>query len=384
MSKIEWTDETWNPLAGCSLVSPGCTNCYAMGFANILLDKPGSHYEGTTKRVNGKAVWTGKVTLAPDHILAMPYKWKKSRMVFVNSMSDLFHEDVPDGWIMNILRIIAENPQHTFQILTKRPARARAFFEKWCDVNYEQEPQLVQGPDEVRRVHKDGRAELFAAMLESWGKPPAGAAFPFYDWMHGMKYWPQTFDNVWLGTSVEDQRRANERIPQLLHTPAVGVRFLSMEPLIGGVDLNGLAAPAKKDPDKVPMVKETALYTAKDRPAILPAHDLNKIDWVIAGGESGPDARPMHPDWVRFTRDQCVTAGVPFFFKQWGHWAPLADHEGRKDWMIVDHQGGVDVPDDRWPDETLGEVAMVAVGKGKAGRTLDGKEWNQMPERGIL
>jgi protein gp37 len=369
MSKIEWTDETWNPLAGCSLVSPG-TNCYAMGFANRLLDKPGSHYEGTTKRVNGKAVWTGKVTRAPDQILTQPLRWTRPRMVFVNSMSDLFHEDVPDEWIDEIFAVMAMCPQHTFQILTKRPERMRAY----CNGTIK-EGVIINNPVFAKYLPpltKETKCEFF---VDENGHPK-GRIDSGYEWQ-----WP--LGNVWLGVSVEDQRRANERIPHLLHTPAA-VRFLSMEPLIGGVDLNGLAAPAIKDPDKVPMVKETALYTAKDRPAILPAHDLNKIDWVIVGGESGPDARPMHPDWVRFTRDQCETAGTRFFFKQWGHWAPLADHEGRKDWMIVDHQGGVDVPDDRWPDETLGEVAMVAVGKGKAGRALDGKEWNQMPERAIL
>lgn len=358
-SAIEWTEATWNPLAGCSLVSPGCKNCYAMGVANRLLDKPGTHYEGTTQRVNGKAVWTGKVNKAPDAVLMQPLKWKRPRMVFVNSMSDLFHEDVPDAWIDEIFAVMLACPHHTFQILTKRPERMM----EYCNT--------------LGKHHSTDRVSIAAKAL---GARTNGKISGFYKLVPGGWALP----NVWLGVTVEDQRRAGERIRALLNTPAA-VRFLSMEPLIDAVDLNNLFSPAKKDPDRVPLVAETCLYTVADRPAILPMHDQNKIDWVILGGESGPDARPMHPDWARFTRDQCNAAKVPFFFKQWGRWAPLLpEHEGRRDWAIVDHGGGVDIPDDRWPDETLGEVAMVAVGKKAAGRMLDGRTWDEMPKGGLL
>jgi len=349
-SAIEWTEATWNPLAGCSLVSPGCKNCYAMGVANRLLDKPGTHYHGTTQRVNGKAVWTGTVNKAPDAVMRQPLAWKRPRMVFVNSMSDLFHESVPNEWIDQIFAVMALARQHTFQILTKRPERMREYFER-----------------NFHPHHIGARADI---LVPGSHDRVAAMAFPLA--------------NVWLGVTVEDQRRAHERIRDLLNTPA-HVRFLSMEPLLNAVDLNNIFSPAKKDPERVPLVAETCLYTVADRPAILPMHDLNKIDWVIVGGESGPDARPMHPDWARYTRDQCNAAGVPFFFKQWGRWAPLLpDHEGRKDWAIVDHGGGVDVPDDRWPDEAQGEAAMVPVGKKAAGRMLDGRTWDEMPKGGLL
>lgn len=354
---IEWTEATWNPLAGCSIVSAGCKNCYAMGVANRLLDKPGTHYEGTTQRVNGKAVWTGRVNKAPDEVMIQPLKWKRPRMVFVNSMSDLFHEDVPDEWIDEIFAVMALAPQHTFQILTKRPERMYEYFDK-----------------HFTRHHMAAHASKFS------GKKDGALGTCDHD-ICNIKF---PLENVWLGVTVEDQRRAHERIKPLLNTPAA-VRFLSMEPLIDAVDLNNLFSPAKKDPDRVPLVAETCLYTVADRPAILPMHDQNKIDWVILGGESGPDARPMHPDWARFTRDQCNAAKVPFFFKQWGRWAPLLpEHEGRRDWAIVDHGGGVDIPDDRWPDEQAGEVAMAPVGKKAAGRMLDGRTWDEMPKGGLL
>lgn len=359
MTKIEWTDATWNPLAGCSLVSPGCTNCYAMGFAARLLDQPGSHYEGTTKRVNGKAVWTGNVTRAPDHIITQPLRWTRPRMVFVNSMSDLFHESVPDEWIDDVFAVMALCPQHTFQILTKRPDRMM----EYCKT--------------LGKHHSVDRVAKAAKKMGDERKHPV-------NWFYKLTNTGWALENVWLGVSVEDQRRANERIPVLLDTPAA-VRFLSIEPLIGGIDLNGLARPAKKDPDKVPMVKETALYTAADRPAILPAHDLNKIDWVIVGGESGPGARPMHPDWVRYLRDQCITAGVRFFFKQWGHWAEpgpedeydtLKGRAGSPPAFLVDLNGNVHCSRNAAGDEA---VVMLGKGKKKAGRMLDGTEWNQMP-----
>lgn len=361
---IEWTDATWNPLAGCSLVSPGCTNCYAMVHAHRLLDKPGSHYEGTTKKVNGTPVWTGKIAKAPDHIMEQPLRWSRPRMVFVNSMSDLFHEDVPDEWIDEVFAIMALAKDHTFQILTKRAERMREYMEG--------------SGHPAGLVHWQCR--VYSKMNEIYEKIPEQLAHKFSKsgFLGGPAY---PLPNVWLGVSVEDQRRANERIRPLLNTPAA-VRFLSMEPLVGPVDLNALVATAIKDPEKGDKITETCLYTLGQQPAILPAHDTNKIDWVIVGGESGGKARPMHPDWVRYTRDQCITAGVAFFFKQWGHWAPLLpDFEGRGDWFIVSHGGGVDIPDDRWPDEAAGECPMVQVGKKKAGNTLDGKTWQQIPER---
>lgn len=326
---IEWTDATWNPIVGCSVVSPGCTNCYAMDVANRLLDKPGSHYEGTTKRVNGRAVWTGKVALAPDSILTQPMRWTRARKVFVNSMGDVFAENVPDEWIDHVFAVMALSPKHTFQLLTKRPDRMRAYLS---------DPQVVRRIcSAAAPIHRgrycSGAAEFSAAhsrafnasmrrwwghagRLIAWTHEGGAAADLFKRNEPGREYpsWvPWPFPNVWLGTSVEDHRRAEERIP-LLREVNAAVRFLSIEPLLG--DLGKL--------------------------------DLCGIHWVIVGGESGKDARAMDPDWVRSIRDQCIAQGVPFFFKQWGEWSP-------------------------WND------GMSRIGKHAAGRLLDGREWNDYP-----
>lgn len=338
-TKIEWTEASWNPVVGCSVVSPGCTNCYAMKFARRLLDKPWSHYHGTTREVNGNAVWTGELALAPERILTQPLRWKRPRRIFVNSMGDLFHEDVPDEWINKVFAVMAMSTQHTFQILTKRPERMREYMSK-----------LLNEMQASWNIIK---------FLLSGVTPPEEI----------ITDWP--LPNVWLGVSVEDQARADERIPLLLQTPAA-LRFISCEPLIGPVDLWCVPSDHRG--------KRNALSQYSYCELCGEDSGLPKLDWVIVGGESGPDARPMHPDWVCLIRDQCSAASVPFFFKQWGEWAPLLpEHEGRRDWMILDSGGGLDIPDDRWPDETQGEIAVVKVGKHAAGRTIDGREWNQMP-----
>lgn len=280
---IEWTDKTWNPVRGCALVSPGCTNCYAMKMAHRFSGK-GQPYEGLTKATNGGPVWTGEVRTIPD-MLNAPLRWREPALVFVNSMSDLFHPDVPDDFICDVFAIMARVPQHTFQILTKRPDRMRDILSKWA---------------------RDG-----LTLREG-----CGAVLP----------------NVWLGVSVEDQRRADERIPLLLATPAA-VRFLSMEPLLGAVDISRWLNPVgvhcsdtctdtryvkydeidarypKASDELIPLCPKcggVATWTSYD----------DGIDWVIVGGESGHGARPMHPDWVRSLRDQCVAAAVPIFVKQ--------------------------------------------------------------------
>ena len=267
MSKIEWTrnddgteGKTWNPLAGCSIVSPGCTNCYAMRMAaRIERMQPASHYKGLTKQVNGNPVWTGKIARAPDHIFTAPLKWRKPTRVFVNSMSDLFHEDVPDEWVDQIFAIMAQCPQHVFQILTKRPARMRA----WCIENV-----LLPLP------------------------------------------------NVWLGVSTEDQARADERIPLLLDTPAA-VRFISAEPLLGPLDM--------------------AKYLTRRR-VVDAAGDVDDdwsqkvLDWVIAGGESGPGKRLINMEWMRDIRDQCKAANVPLFVKQIDKVIPIPADLAIREW----------------------------------------------------
>lgn len=253
-SKIEWTDKTWNPVTGCTKVSQGCKHCYA---------------ERLYERFHGKGSFKN-VTCHQDR-LSQPLKWRKPAMVFVNSMSDLFHEDVPFDFIVEVFHIMSKCPQHTFQVLTKRADRMMEFM---CE----------------------------------WIPNPYGTPF-------------EPLPNVWFGVSVEDQKAANERIPFLKQVPAV-VRFLSCEPLLGPLLLN---------------------------------MDLENLHWVIVGGESGHGARPMHPDWVRSIRYQCIAAGVPFFFKQWGEYSPS---------LVAAN----------------GDVEYFKVGKKKAGRLLDGVLHDAFPK----
>lgn len=280
---IEWTDRTWNPVRGCSLVSPGCTNCYAMRHAHRFAGR-GKPYEGLTRaRKSLGPVWTGDIRLVRE-ALDEPLRWRSPARVFVNSMSDLFHENVPDGFITDVWRVMFSAPLHTFQILTKRPERARDWLAKWIDTaedNYE--PKLARGPAAVRAAHTSGRAHLFADMIEGWGEPPPGAAYPSYDWMDGMIRWPRVLPNVWLGVSVENRAHGLPRLEVLRELP-VRLRFLSVEPLLE--DLGDL--------------------------------DLRGIGWVIVGGESGPDARPCDVAWIRRLIAQCREQRVPVFVKQLG------------------------------------------------------------------
>lgn len=302
-SKIEWCTDTWNPIVGCSIVSPGCTNCYAMKMAGRIEamatarttaeGSPGTlatHYAGTTRRSKAGPVWTGKLALAPDHILLQPLTWKRPRMIFVNSMGDLFHEDVSDAWIDKVFAVMALCQRHDFLVLTKRSLHM-------C--NY------------MRDLKASGRWLL-------WRRPDDGAEIfcPF------SATFDSAFANVGVGVSAEDQQRYDERKEHLQATPAT-VRFFSMEPLLGPIQADYLG------------------------------------DWVIVGGESGPGARPMHPDWARSIRDQCQAAGVPFFFKQWGAW--------HADTLLFTDTAG------RCPPPNM------KIGKGRAGRLLDGQEHNAMP-----
>ena len=239
-SSIEWTEVTWNPTTGCDRTSPGCDNCYALTLATRLKAMgQAKHQNDGDPRTSGPGF---ALTLHED-VLDAPYSWSGHRTVFVNSMSDIFHEDVPDSFIRRVFDVMADTPQHTYQVLTKRSKR-----------------------------------------LARLG--------PLLDWP----------SNVWMGVSVESQRYAF-RVDHLRRVPAA-VRFLSIEPLLGPVDL-----------------------------------DLTGMDWVIVGGESGRHARRVEPIWVEAVRDQCVDAGVAFFFKQWGARTPKAN-----------------------------------------GRTLDGRTWDEMPK----
>jgi protein gp37 len=323
-SAIEWTDATWNPLRGCSRVSAGCQHCYAERVA-ARFGGPGMPYEGLIHP--GTGGWNGKVKLIPE-ILDQPLHWKKPRMIFVNSMSDLFHESVPFEWIDRIWGVMSMAPRHTFQILTKRPER-----------------MLEVLPN-----------------LAARHRPPDGSNWPL--------------PNVWLGVSVENQATADERIPLLLQCPAA-VRWLSCEPLIGRVDLC----------EHMGMWWNQTMRCFEGTGSRINASHFmgeQRIGWVVAGGESGPGARPMHPDWARSLRDQCASAGVPFFFKQWGEHSMAYDRDrddpdfrkcsewDRKPGRWVNLAGGHGFHGDR-------VHYAHRVGKKAAGRQLDGVEHNAYP-----
>lgn len=265
---IEWTDATWNPVVGCSKVSPGCDNCYAIGMsARIEAMAAGADRTTPYEGIVDDGDWTGLVRTVPER-LDQPLRWKRPRRIFVNSMSDLFHPDVPTRFIDAVFKVMAQASHHQFQVLTKRPQRMREHFNR--------------------------------------GQSPT---------------YPS--DNVWLGTSIELDKYLF-RAEHLESTPAA-VRFLSLEPLLGP----------------------------------LPSLTLDGINWIIVGGESGPKARPMHIEWVRDIRDQCVDAGVPFFFKQWGQfiWEKHIREPGKRDAFY-----------------------KCRVAKKAAGRLLDGRTWDQYPK----
>lgn len=376
MTSIEWTEATWNPIAGCSVVSPGCTNCYAMRTAARLarIEATAPVYAGLTQPSKAGPVWTGRIEVNESALLE-PLRRRKPTMYFVNSMSDLFHESVPDEVIDRVFAVMALCPQHTFQVLTKRSARMREFF----------------------RETTGWRARI-ASLLNDIKPSPLWNGNVHQGWqnLHGRS---DGLPNVWLGVSVEDQKRADDRIPDLLATPAA-VRFLSCEPMLGPVDLTCIDLPGgeytldaltsytaeqavedwrESDNDWEDHFTEEYGFAPGDRSG--PLHKT--IDWVIVGGESGPGARPMHPDWARSLRDQCADAGVPFFFKQWGEWAPhpkdelLTIKQYYRSVRYIDVDTGQRKSD---PTRWTTDATMRCMGKKRAGRLLDGVTHDAMPQ----
>lgn len=264
-SPIEWTDATWGPVRGCSRVSPGCENCYAERQANRFKAK-GLPYEGLVRLSKKGPAWTGVVRLIADQLDA-PLRWKKPRRIFVNSMSDLFHEKLTNEEIAAVFGAMACCSRHTFQILTKRAKRMREWF-AWIE---------DQGLEVMQR--------------EFWQH--TGRA--------GMVPWKWPLPNVWLGVSIENQQYANERMLDLLLTPAA-TRFVSYEPALGPVDFTAID-------DMDTQTRWNALEST---------NDWRKLDWVIVGGESGPGARPFDIEWARSTIAQCRRARVACFVKQFG------------------------------------------------------------------
>lgn len=350
---IEWTHhpgyrgETWNPLAAfdketgergwfCTHVSPGCANCYA---EKMNVERPfgmGTGHEyihQNLKHIEFRLVGLEK-----------PLRWTKPRCVFVNSMTDLFHEAVPFEMIDRIFAVMALATEHRFLVLTKRPGRMREYLNDY-----------VNGPHRTRLYGETGWSHMRRLAEENYGRE-----LP--------RTWP--IENVWLGTSVENQKTADARIREIVYCPTP-VRFLSVEPLLGPVDLSEWIHPPKQGKVRMSVDPEVPVGSTMNIVSKL-------IRWVIVGGESGPNARPMHPDWVRQIRNQCQAAGVPFFFKQYGAWAPSwggGDHLIYPDGTLV--EGDHEHPD-AWKRGKAEPIRRV--GKKAAGRTLDGRTWDEFPE----
>jgi len=326
-TKIEWTDATINVINGCTVVSPGCTNCYAMKQAHRFPVR-----QGLTRQTKGGMVWTGEVRFH-EPALQQVLRWKRPRKIFWNAHGDTFHEAVPSLWIDRCFAVMAATPQHIHQVLTKRPERLREY------------AYQAMGCGEHWLAH----CELSHAPM-----------------------WP--LPNVWLGVSVEDQPRAEERIPILLDTPAA-IRWLSMEPLLGEVDLSPWLG--FWEPGEQIRTPDGGSYTTETPRAPEPL-----IDWVVLGGESGPHARPMHPAWERAVRAQCEAAGVPYLFKQWGEWG----HPRPPIRMADDPAGSFRKVTRCWFDKKEVKVHQFAngesvckVGKKAAGRMVDGRTFDGYP-----
>lgn len=327
MSKIQWTEKTWNPIIGCSKVSEGCDNCYAEKMAARLAFNPNAPEE-YKKVIAICKHWNGRTKLV-ESALNKPWKRKKPTIYFVGSMTDLFHESTPFEWLDSMFEVMALNQHHRFIILTKRPERMQEYLTIHCK------------HEDI--INEDGS-------------------------ITGTVGVPLPLPNVLLGVTAENQEQADKRIPILLDTPAAA-RFVSVEPMLGAVDLQWCLDPATR------WCSLCGSNTSGEIECSVCEKDTvrGNLDWVICGGESGPGARPMHPDWARGLRDQCTEAGVPFFFKQWGAYAPDGQILPSGEVLTV---GPID---EKWDIFEDGQRAY-RVGKHKAGNLLDGEVWEQRPE----
>ncbi len=396
-TKIEWTEQTWNPIVGCSKVSPGCANCYAERMANRLA---GMNITGYCKVIGGDTrgsigKWNGTVYFN-SNALQKPLNRKKATTYFVCSMGDIFHESVPFEWIDKVWAVMALCPQHTFQVLTKRPERLAEYFHKPTT----KPGECLNGkilPEVQFRVHTTALKMVHA---RHWTNQKR---LNMWDGR-----WP--LPNVWLGTTTENQEMANKRIPELLKCPAAK-RFVSVEPMLGAVDLQsdiggtlwmggqrgcgGVHSHGHIHRDGTDGRYEHHHHDHRCGPG---------LDWVICGGESGPGARPMHPDWARSVRDQCKAAGVPFFFKQWGKYKNGRPWkiDGEGDWVWSERRDStscelsyypwshpvtnlkfIHIRPDGSEQQKLcwepGDARMTPLGKKKAGSLLDGVQYKEMP-----
>jgi len=304
-TKIDWCDEVWNPIVGCSRVSAGCDNCYAARMAHRLT--------GNVKVIDkymAVEAWDGHVQF-DEKSLGQPLLWHKPKRIFVNSMGDIFHKNVPTKWIDDVLEIISACPQHTFMILTKRP-------------------ELIE-------------EKLYGVTIDNPCRELGGGDY---------------LPNLWLGVSVEDQKTADERIPLLLQTTAAH-RFISVEPMLGEVDIMHTVWNHTPESAITPHMK---IYDKTTMQAPL----LPGINWVICGGENGPGARPIHPDWVNNLYDQCSCASVPFFFKGWGEHLPL--YYASSEQILKHKDVGV-----------FADMPTYRVGKAVSGHLLNNREIREIP-----
>jgi protein gp37 len=365
-SKIEWCDKTWNPVTGCTKISEGCRNCYAERQAKRFGKQwglPANNPFAVTKR--------------RDEIFLDPIRWRNPARIFCCSMGDLFHDDVPDNWIAAVLAVMAMTydhtgkmrdagdglsvaickQRHTYILLTKRPERMQRFFTEFLSGDiFSKEPNITRFAGQFCK-------QLARNLGQEWWM---NADFSLASWIDN------GLPGLWIGVTAENQEQADKRIPILLQTPAA-VRFVSVEPMLGPVNLRNIRL---KDGG--------TLDALKGIDTTMQCHYAGKLDWVICGGESGPGARPMHPDWARSLRDQCQAAGTPFLFKQWGEWQDGSAYDTNAKHLVVT----IDGKTYSWPNAEytstkdwpyLHPRIMAKVGKKEAGRLLDGQLWDVYP-----
>lgn len=312
-TEIEWTDHTWNPIRGCWPVSAGCANCYAAAHAARFAGRK-QPFEGLARFDANGPRWTGKLMVV-DRDLFWPLR-KRPRLCFVNSVSDLFWEKVPGAVRARIVAVMRAARSSTFQVLTKRPIVMHAW---WTS-------------DEFRRLEEQAWSEIAERAVVEFGIPEEDVPERLPD------VWPPP--NIWLGVSAEDQHAFNARASWLMQCESP-VRFLSAEPLLGRIDIREWVG----------------------------REDGANLGWVIAGGESTRRARPVHPAWIADLRDACRASNVPFFFKQWGTWAPTFgegdEYAGTPESTVV-------------TDPVFGPARVARTGA-KMPAMIDGRQWMEIP-----